>query len=261
MTEKEALDILGLEASTGREQRMERYEAAFSKAQSELIQAYSPELKQKFQSRLDQLRMVQATLFAAPVASLNQLPSTEPVREQRATGGGASGFSMPDAPALPLPKSGANKWLVVALIVSLAALTFFAMKYFEMKPKAEWHDRMNKIFQNGQFEIINRGEKPYMLYGFEAFYIEADTIAKRTCDAVNTVLEPNRPFKPEPIVKGNRETYSGEVLFYSMVLGDAEGNQEPINVSGVWPAPDEKGRSSKLQINYDDKIFPKIKKE
>lgn len=260
MTKDEALAALSLSVSASREEQLFQFEKGFEKAQSNLIHAHSAELKQRAQTRIDQLRAAQTVLFGtdAQTFSIDQLPTTEPVRETKRAQ--TEGFSMPEQAAAATAKSDSSKWLVAALIVCAAALAFFAMQYFELKPKAEWHDRMSAMLKNSQFEVINRsaGRHPYLLYGAEVFFIQGDTIAKQKLEDMKVVLEPGRPYRMDPIVSGNKEIYSGEVLFYSLVLGDVDGKHEPINVSGVWPSADEKGKPAKLQLSYDNDIFKNV---
>lgn len=246
MTREKALEILGIHEGATQKEIQTAYAQRFTATKSRITN--SPELKDKLEASLDQCKEAMKFLSGAGAASNIAYPSAKPVKveqteasteitQQKISGGGNEE-----------DLKNARKWRGIFLLSTIFSLAtaglFFAFWKNTQSDLAtikkdfdkyeSFFNQMEPKLQNQEFEIINKGEEPFYLMGYQGIYLDQrDTTFKKypanEFKLLDEGVEISRSQKISDLNwEGNNNTYDGKVLFYSFLISNKSGSS--INI-------------------------------
>ena len=230
MTKIEALDTLNLTDSATATEIDATYKAAYSEFQVQITNASTKKLRTSLEENLEKLETAYNTLTSKEGATA--LASTTPYTPA------ANTDTSTNTPTL---EQGTNdesekikkkfKYLYIGLVVLAMVLATMVVMYVNIKTEHEKlaplkarSEGLEKI-KNKTFKLVNKGKKSFMLYAVKTFYFdEKYEIKSYEKQNLELTLNNEQSYTPEEVV-GDKRTYDGRAVFYSIVVIDAESTE------------------------------------
>ena len=232
MTKIEALDTLNLTDSATAAEIDAAYKAAYSDFQVKITNASTKKLRTSLEENLKNLKTAYNTLTSKE--EVTTLASTTPYTPTANTDTSSSTNT-------PTLEQGTNdesekikkkfKYLYIGLVVLAMVLATMVVMYVNIKTEHEKlaplkarSEGLEKI-KNKTFKLVNKGKKSFMLYAVKTFYFdEKYEIKSYEKQNLELTLNNEQSYTPEEVV-GDKRTYDGRAVFYSIVVIDAESTE------------------------------------
>ena len=251
MTTSDALLILDLTKDANRQEIETAYQQLFSRLNNQLTNAPTESLRNSYREKITLISQAKETLLSDQT-SKEQLPASKPVTQINQDGSKTknndSSSNSNNSKAGNRKKRDYTPTFFIIALLSVAGAVWMGLEnkklknnLTELEPKAEKLELLETIITNGTLVIINKKKKPFSLVKLKVFYLND---AKDDFIKFERVAESNSGNLPVSIkaggkyvyeeYKGQESVYTGQCLFYSIVIEYEEGGYLiPEEYSGI----------------------------
>lgn len=274
ITKEEALELLNLSSSSGKDEISSAYKQLYSDYQIRLTNAPTPHLKTLYQNNLKKLEDALKLLLPEGISGgIEDLPSDTPVLQTGSNTNTAKVQSGTAKTTTGNNKTGQNKQAAaekknsillpiigLVAIIAVAAAVFVIIQYggmYNAKQKEalaliKERDELKKtvsnftpILENGKMRVVNNFNSDISVVWWAVTYRDKNGDIKKFDSFSDGYNQNGNPMFPSYDVKigqsvemqyaiGNSVVWDGSVITYALIFMDSKNPSTLISFSGIW---------------------------